>query len=168
MKTKAAVTLGIKTSDGTFLAHYSENGLAALDFPGGSKSSPSFSTNVPKVRGWHELTANAVQRTLDGKAPGRLPPLDCSRGTAFQQKVWAALRQISTGETETYAQIAASLGAAKAARAVGSACGANPIPLLIPCHRVVAANGKIGGFSGGPGWKEKLLRREKVLPLVKA
>lgn len=70
--------------------------------------------------------------------------------------------QIKLGETQSYGEIATSLGNPKAVRAVGGACGANPIPLLIPCHRVLAANHKIGGFSGGLEWKRKLLAREKV------
>lgn len=152
--------LGIKTSDGIFLAHYSSSGLAALDFPGG-KQSMSDSTDDPQIRRWHKLTTQAVERTLAGKSPGTLPPLDLSNGTAFQKKIWALLQKISPGKTETYSEIAASAGKPKAARAVGSACGANPIPLLIPCHRVVAASGKLGGFSGGLDWKIKLLAREK-------
>ena len=91
-----------------------------------------------------------------------MPPLDLSASTDFQRKVWAALKKISCGQTKSYAVIAATVGKPKAARAVGGACGANPIPLLIPCHRVLAANKKIGGFSGGLDWKKKLLSRELV------
>lgn len=73
-----------------------------------------------------------------------------------------SLLKINPGGTQSYGEIAKSIGKPKAVRAVGGACGANPIPLLVPCHRVLAANGKIGGFSGGLGWKEKLLAREGV------
>jgi O-6-methylguanine DNA methyltransferase len=84
-----------------------------------------------------------------------------SGATPFQAKVWAALRRIPAGGTQSYGQVAATVGAPKAARAVGGACGANPVPLLIPCHRVLASGGGLGGFSGGRRWKRKLLGVEK-------
>jgi methylated-DNA-[protein]-cysteine S-methyltransferase len=87
-------------------------------------------------------------------------------GTPFQQKVWKALLTIPHGETRTYAQIANQVGHPKAARAVGSACRANPMPIKIPCHRVIPSNGKIGNYSyGGPDVKRKLLKREGALPI---
>ena len=72
------------------------------------------------------------------------------------------MRKIKLGRTQSYGEIAAAIGNSKAMRAVGSACGANPIPLLVPCHRVLAAQQKIGGFSGGLAWKRKLLALEKI------
>jgi O-6-methylguanine DNA methyltransferase len=72
------------------------------------------------------------------------------------------MRRISCGQTQSYGEIAKAIGKPKAVRAVGGACGANPIPVLVPCHRVLAAGGKIGGFSGGLDWKRKLLAREGV------
>jgi O-6-methylguanine DNA methyltransferase len=92
-----------------------------------------------------------------------LPPLDVSVGTAFQQRVWSALRKIGCGQTQSYGEIAQAIGKPKAVRAVGGACGANPIPVLVPCHRVLAANRKLGGFSGGLNWKRTLLAREGVV-----
>ncbi len=80
-------------------------------------------------------------------------------GTAFQRRVWRALCNIPYGETRTYAQLAAAIDSPRACRAVGGANGRNPIPILIPCHRVVAANG-LGGYSGGLDIKIKLLRIE--------
>jgi len=70
--------------------------------------------------------------------------------------------KISAGKTKSYGEVATAIGNPKAVRAVGGACGANPIPVLVPCHRILAANKKIGGFSGGLDWKRKLLAREKV------
>jgi methylated-DNA-[protein]-cysteine S-methyltransferase len=70
-------------------------------------------------------------------------------GTPFQQKVWKQLRRIPSGETLTYGQVAEKIGSPGAARAVGSACGANPIPLFIPCHRVIGSDGNLCGFGGG-------------------
>lgn len=90
-------------------------------------------------------------------------PLDL-RGTEFQKSVWQIIDQIKFGETLTYADIAARIGKPKAARAVGGAVGANPVPLVVPCHRVLGASGKITGYSGGEGLptKRKLLRLEQI------
>ncbi len=81
-------------------------------------------------------------------------------GTSFQKQVWAELRRIPYGEARTYAEVGAALGSRRLARAVGSACGCNPLPIVIPCHRVVASNGGLGGFSGGLDVKRFLLAIE--------
>lgn len=85
------------------------------------------------------------------------------RGTAFQLKVWHALQQIPVGSTTTYSEIAAKIGHPKAVRAVGTAIGANPIAYCIPCHRVLRADGGLGGFRWGLDLKKKLLKSEGVL-----
>jgi AraC family transcriptional regulator, regulatory protein of adaptative response / methylated-DNA-[protein]-cysteine methyltransferase len=82
------------------------------------------------------------------------------RGTAFQQRVWQALRDIPPGVTDTYAGLATRIGMPGAARAVGSACGANPIALAIPCHRVIRGDGGLGGYRWGLARKQALLRQE--------
>jgi O-6-methylguanine DNA methyltransferase len=162
MKTKQTfvATLGIETEDGAFVAHYSEEGLARLDFPVAKAKITSTLCNA-QVKRWHNLTTSAVHQALRGRQIKNLPPIDLRSGTEFQRKVWATLQRIPAGSTATYTQCAESVGKPKAARATGSACGKNPIPLLIPCHRVLAAGGKLGGFSGGLHWKQKLLAREK-------
>jgi O-6-methylguanine DNA methyltransferase len=81
-------------------------------------------------------------------------------GTAFQKKVWSELQKIPYGRTRSYREIASAAGNIKACRAVGGANGANPIPIIIPCHRVISADGTIGGYSGGTGIKKKLLELE--------
>jgi len=86
------------------------------------------------------------------------------RGTAFQQAVWAALRRIPAGETWTYGDLAARLGRPAAVRAVGAAVGRNPWSLLVPCHRVVGANGSLTGYAGGVGRKAWLLDWESGRP----
>jgi methylated-DNA-[protein]-cysteine S-methyltransferase len=83
-------------------------------------------------------------------------------GTPFQRAVWNALRRIPRGRVITYGDLAALAGRPRAVRAVGSACGANPVPLLVPCHRVVAAGPAIGGFGGGLELKRALLEREGI------
>jgi O-6-methylguanine DNA methyltransferase len=91
-----------------------------------------------------------------------MPPLDL-HGSDFQKQVWAVLLTIAPGSTLSYGEVARRLGSPHATRAVGGACGANPVPVLVPCHRVLAANRKIGGFSGGLEWKRKLLAVEGAL-----
>jgi O-6-methylguanine DNA methyltransferase len=86
-------------------------------------------------------------------------PLDMG-GTPFQRAVWKAAAAIPRGETRTYAQIARAVGRPGAARAVGQALGANPVPLLVPCHRVIASDGTLGGFAGGLDLKTRLLALE--------
>jgi O-6-methylguanine DNA methyltransferase len=104
-----------------------------------------------------------LRAILSGQQPVNLPPLDIRAGTEFQRSVWLALREIPSGKTRSYGEVAAAICSPKATRAVGSACGANPIPLLIPCHRVLANGGKLGGFSGGLEWKKRLLAIERVM-----
>ena len=82
------------------------------------------------------------------------------RGTAFQERVWQALRQIPAGETRSYAQIAALIGQPSAARAVALACAANPTAVAIPCHRVVRTDGSLSGYRWGVERKRALLARE--------
>jgi methylated-DNA-[protein]-cysteine S-methyltransferase len=86
--------------------------------------------------------------------------LDLSPATAFQRKVWQITRLIPYGETRSYRWVAEQLGKAGAGRAVGQALARNPLPIIIPCHRIVASDGKLGGFSGGEGMKSSLLRLE--------
>ena len=88
-------------------------------------------------------------------------PIDVAQtGTAFQRRVWKALEGIPFGETRSYADIARALRKSQAARAIGQANGRNPVPIVVPCHRVIAAGGKLGGFTGGIELKRVLLRIE--------
>ncbi len=89
-------------------------------------------------------------------------PLDFSLGTPFQQKVWRALQDINHGETISYATLATRIGNAKAYRAVANANSKNPFSLVIPCHRVIASDGKLGGYTGGLDKKQYLLALEGV------
>jgi AraC family transcriptional regulator of adaptative response/methylated-DNA-[protein]-cysteine methyltransferase len=102
---------------------------------------------------------SAVLGYLNGKQPHLDLPLDI-QGTAFQRQVWEALRAIPYGETRTYSQIAKAIGRPGAARAVGHACGANPVALVVPCHRAVGSKGALTGYRWGVARKEKLLARE--------
>ncbi|MDJ0948323.1 MAG: bifunctional DNA-binding transcriptional regulator/O6-methylguanine-DNA methyltransferase Ada [Alphaproteobacteria bacterium] len=103
----------------------------------------------------------AVLERLRGETPHDELPLDV-RATAFQRRVWQALSEIPYGQTRSYSEIAAALGAPKAQRAVGRACATNPVSLLIPCHRAVREDGGLGGYRWGLGRKETLLSRERA------
>jgi len=103
---------------------------------------------------------DAVGAYLTGDASLSKLPLDV-QGTVFQRRVWEELRRIPRGETRTYQQIARAIGKPRAVRAVGSACGANPAALLIPCHRALRADGGLGGYAWGIERKHKLLALEK-------
>jgi O-6-methylguanine DNA methyltransferase len=155
--------LAVPTAEGEFIAHYSEAGLAQLDFPGDERTSRNDAQKPAQVRKWHATTTLALKEILAGKTPRTLPPLDLSCGTDFQRSVWHALLRIAPGQTKSYGEIAADIGRPAATRAVGGACGANPIPVIVPCHRVLAAKMQLGGFSSGLKWKRKLLVREGIL-----
>ncbi len=151
---------------GSFMADYSERGLARLEFPDESHRISLPNPSPPEnseVRRWHALTTVALDRALSGRAPETFPPFDLSAGTEFQRRVWGVLRTIPPGATMSYAEVASAIGSPKATRAVGGACGANPIPVLIPCHRVLAVGGRLGGFSGGLNWKRRLLGIEGII-----
>jgi methylated-DNA-[protein]-cysteine S-methyltransferase len=105
-----------------------------------------------------DVALRALEDYFAGRAP-TLPPLDPS-GSEFDRRVWDALVRIPWGETRTYGAVAASLGMPGAARAVGAANGRNPIWILVPCHRVVAAGGGLGGYAGGLAVKRWLLAHE--------
>ena len=106
-----------------------------------------------------ELEAK-VRAFIAGEGSLARVPLDI-RGTVFQRRVWEALRRIPRGETLTYGEIARAIGAPAAVRAVGSACGANPVALVVPCHRAVRADGGLGGYAWGLPVKKRLLEIEK-------
>ena len=117
--------------------------------------------------GTHPIAAEAV-RQLRAYFSGKLRrfdlPLDL-RGTEFQLRVWRELETIPFGETRSYGQIAAAIDAPRAVRAVGAANGANPIPIVVPCHRVIGAAGTLVGYGGGLPLKKRLLELEGALAL---
>jgi AraC family transcriptional regulator, regulatory protein of adaptative response / methylated-DNA-[protein]-cysteine methyltransferase len=102
-----------------------------------------------------------VIRFVDDPSEGLDLPLDL-RGTPFQRRVWATLRTIPVGSTMTYTEVARSIGAPNAVRAVASACASNPIALAIPCHRVVGSDGDLTGYRWGVERKHELLKKEAV------
>jgi methylated-DNA-[protein]-cysteine S-methyltransferase len=128
-----------------------------------------FSTNGRLSRPdptWQEdpTALQEVIRQLRAYFAGELETFDLSlapQGTPFQQRVWSELQKIPYGETISYGELARRMGNSNASRAVGLANGSNPIPIVIPCHRVIGSNGKLTGYGGGLPTKEKLLALEK-------
>jgi O-6-methylguanine DNA methyltransferase len=105
---------------------------------------------------------NELDRFLSGEAQSFHGPFDLIRGTVFDRKVWRTLLSIPYGQTRSYAWVARRIGRPRAFRAVGRSCGRNPIPIVIPCHRVVSKSGGLGGYTGGLQFKERLLHLEQT------
>jgi methylated-DNA-[protein]-cysteine S-methyltransferase len=113
----------------------------------------------------HKFFGNLPQEFLDyysGRKTALAATLDYSHCTPFQKQVWEAACSIPPGETRSYGWIAKKIGNPKAARAVGGALHNNPFPVIVPCHRVIASDGHLGGFGGGLEMKQKLLNLEKT------
>lgn len=121
------------------------------------KSNPNVTARVNTV---------IVKQTIDSINTGVIDPsleIDLyGTGTYFQRKVWEAIRTIQIGSTVSYADIAKQIQRPDSARAIGTACGANPIAIIVPCHRVVKNDGKSGGYRWGEPLKEQLLARERI------
>ena len=107
--------------------------------------------------------SGAIADYVDGRSARVEVPLDV-RGSCFQRRVWKELAAIPRGETRSYSDVAQAIGLPGGARAVARACAANPVPIVVPCHRVVEKSGRLGGYNGGPQRKLQLLRSEGALP----
>ncbi|KQN26883.1 6-O-methylguanine DNA methyltransferase [Sphingomonas sp. Leaf33] len=149
------------TSLGPLLIAATDKGLCRVAFDEDEALLCARFPNAQIVRGGGALDKLAVRVVAEVESPGRHTDLPVDvRGTAFQEAVWQALRAIPKGETRNYAQIAAAAGSPSAVRAVGTACGANSVAVVIPCHRVTRSDGDIGGYAYGPERKRALLARE--------
>ena len=161
---------------GPWLVAASPNGLVRLDFARPRPQREGMPSRATAARRANVL-ANAVESVEELEpylaqlreyfAAGRREftlPLDL-HGTEFQRRCWRALLEIPYGETCTYAQLARAVGSPNGFRAVGAANGANPISIVVPCHRVIASDGTLGGYGGGLAVKEQLLRLEGAWPL---
>jgi len=147
------------TSFGRWKTLISDDGIRELSFPRGTPRSTSFALKGKVPAGLKQLSG-FLSRYFQAKPrkPARLRAT--LPGTPFQKRVWEQITRIPFGSTLTYRAVARRLKMPRAARAVGNACGANPLPLLIPCHRVVAESGGLGGFSASLAWKKWLLSFE--------
>ena len=139
-----AITLG---DDPAVLVRALQDRFPLAELAGGD---PAFETMVARVVGAVEAPNNGFDLPLD------------IRGTAFQQRVWQALRDIPAGRTASYAEVAAAVGSPGAVRAVAGACAANPLAIVIPCHRVIRSDGAMSGYRWGVERKAALLQRERV------
>jgi AraC family transcriptional regulator of adaptative response/methylated-DNA-[protein]-cysteine methyltransferase len=155
-----------ESSLGLTLVAASEKGVCAIFFgddrPALRRDLERQFPNARLVEGdgsFAELTAKVVA-FVDDPAKELDLPLDV-RGTAFQHRVWDALRRIPAGSTASYAEVARGIGAPKAVRAVARACATNAIAVAIPCHRVVGSDGSLTGYRGGIERKRKLLAKEQ-------
>lgn len=149
----------IESPLGPLLLSSNDAGLREIQFVNGRHS-------AHVEPGWQENAAALKEpvRQLRAYFAGELKDFDlplAPKGTEFQQNVWAELCSIPYGETISYGELARRIGNPNASRAVGLANGSNPIPIIIPCHRVIGANGKLTGYGGGLPIKEKLLALEK-------
>ena len=152
----------VPTSLGDMLVAATEKGVCRLSFAEGREALEDRFPAADLVAGGDDFAALLKDVVAAVEAPTQgfdHIPLDV-KGTAFQEAVWRELRKIPTGETRSYADIAAAVGKPKAVRAAGSANGANNVAVLIPCHRVVRSDGTLGGYAYGLPIKEELLKRE--------
>jgi methylated-DNA-[protein]-cysteine S-methyltransferase len=162
-KTISPQTISCKTISspvGPLRLYADDRGLIAILFQ--NESPDDFNVSLANEKPDHPVlreTERQLQAYFAGKLKTFSLPLD-ARGTDFQQQVWDALQTIPYGETRSYAQIARQIGRPKATRAVGAANGRNPLPIVVPCHRVIGANGTLTGFSGGLTAKTRLLALE--------
>jgi len=161
----------LSTPIGEMLTLASDEGLCALEFIGPDKPMTRLEARLQRHFPPHEFVegdSRVITRTRqwlaayfagESAAIGDLP-LDM-RGAGFEKRVWKALTRIPPGETTSYGAIAKALGSAGASRAVGAANGANPIAIIVPCHRVIGASGHLTGYGGGLDRKTWLLNHEK-------
>ncbi len=165
MTNSAAALVPLPTALGTFEAALTDRGVCCLAFP-----------NQPgAVAGWlvRHVPAAGI-RTSDPRATGLAEELDAYLrgdltevhvpvdlvGTSFRLDVWRQLQAIPYGQVRSYAEVARSVGRPSAVRAVGAANGANPVPVIVPCHRVIGSTGTLTGFGAGVEWKRRLLAIE--------
>jgi methylated-DNA-[protein]-cysteine S-methyltransferase len=150
----------LETPIGTLLIAGDERAIHRIEFPKDGAAGKPEASWTESARGPVGDAVRQLREYFSGQRTDFDLPLD-PQGTAFQRGVWKRLEEIPYGETISYGELAKRVGNPKASRAVGAANGQNPIPIVIPCHRVIGANGKLTGFGGGLPTKEKLLELEK-------
>jgi O-6-methylguanine DNA methyltransferase len=161
------LTATVETRIGALRLASTDRGLAYLELPraGGRGLAGWLARAAPGARreeafAPHRDAARQLLEYLAGKRTAFELALDL-RGTPFQRAVWAELERIPYGETRSYADVARAVGSPNATRAVGAANGANPVALIVPCHRVIQSGGKLGGYGGGLELKRRLLAMEQ-------
>lgn len=161
---RITVAYALITPLGTFRAMYTEAGLCRLCWPDTDVASSadvnSSSAFCAKTRTWHTQLQHSISQYFLGFETVFHVPVDFTSGTLFQKQIWRTLHAVPWGAVVTYAELAMRAGFPGAARAVGGACAKNPVPIVVPCHRVLPSSGRLGGFSGPAGWKARLLALE--------
>lgn len=164
-------TAVLETTWGAIAIDANRCGVTACRLP--SAPAEAFPMQVLQVRIPRGATpglrraAEYVRARIEGRATNIRPKLDETvfrAATSFRRAIWKALLRIPRGRTVNYAELARQAGSPRAARAAGGACGANPLPLFVPCHRAVGAGKRLGGFSAGLNWKIHLLSGEGAWP----
>lgn len=155
-----AQSLWVESPMGPLRLEATDKGLVAMDWVREADVALP-SGEIAGAAGFLRLGARWLAAYFKKHAPPPLPPLSLT-GTEFQKAVWNLLAALPAGQITTYGEIAHALGNPGACRAVGQAVGANPLPIFIPCHRVLAANGRMGGFSSGLPRKRWLLEHERI------
>ena len=147
--------LAAETTDGVFFISFGPDGFKELsDYVRRWRPGEQIIPSILDCNGQLEEYLAGRRREFD-------LPLDL-QGTDFQKEVWRAIARIPYGQTKSYQDLAREIGRPNAARAVGAACGANPVPLVVPCHRVLGSGGGLTGFGGGLPWKKWLLDLERA------
>lgn len=162
---EALAVASVRTPAGPVWVVCTEKGLREIRL--GSGEAPS--RREERERGvrfvrrprWTSAAARALRGFVQGKPIPADLPLDLSTGTPFQRRVWEATRRVAWGRVASYSDIATKVGSPAAVRAVGNALGRNPVPIVVPCHRVIHFGGSIGGFTSGLAWKRYLLGLER-------
>jgi methylated-DNA-[protein]-cysteine S-methyltransferase len=157
-----------KSPVGEILATRTEKGLNFIAFPKSRwqrfLAALRKDKNVDLKRDEKKFSSvkKALKSYFSGKRVSFRERLDLTGATAFQKRVWRAMDKIPAGQTRSYGWLARQVGGESKARAAGTACGANPIPIILPCHRVIREDGSLGGYGGGLSLKRKLLKTEGV------
>jgi len=165
--TNETASLSVRTTWGSITVNVYKGEINRCDMPFVADDAPGafrFLSSKITAESARDRTAlraaNAfIRGVLNGKKV-QSPRVLIPQGTELQKAVWTYLSRMKPREYVTYGQLAKAIGRARAARAVGQACGANPIPLFIPCHRVLGASGSAGGFSCGMAWKHLLIKMD--------
>lgn len=152
-----------KTDIGEIAIQENEGSICAMYFEGETLPSDLDIIETPVLK----EAACELNKYLKGELKEFSLPLKLLTGTDFMKEIWQVLKEIPYGQTYTYKQVAEKINRPKAARAVGLACNRNPIPIFIPCHRVIGSNGSLTGYLGGVHIKEKLLSLERKGTILK-
>ncbi len=155
-----ALQMNYQSAMGPLFLVASHQGLQGVFFKQQELPQMSSSSSCPEAEGWLHLASAQIEEYLAGKRTRFDIPLELI-GTPFQKAVWQELRNIPYGETISYKSLAEKIKRPKAFRAVGTANGKNPLSLIIPCHRVIATDGTLGGYAWGLPLKSQLLHLEK-------